>query len=536
MKCDVVHNLQCFRLIPEFRQVPRHKRSVASEIRLHNETDHINCESYVPSQISEANVDRKRVLHDAIELASLPNSRPNPPIPRPGILVVEDDDLVRSAMAYHLNMHGFDVHVASSCALARQVFAAQRFDVVVTDFRLGDGDALGLIGYFRVLNPRIAVLVLTGYGSIELAVRAVREGAMDFLTKPVELARLLDLVRSASNARAAAGTWRVGNSSVPKSDKMRRFMDDLDAVAGSDAPLLVLGETGTGKSTVAREIHLRGPRATKPFVDVNCGGLRGDFLESELFGHERGSFTGAVAAKAGLLESADGGTLFLDEIGDIDLAVQAKILKVLEEKRFRRLGDVRERNVDVRLIAATHHDIDAACQRGAFRWDLYYRINTLRLDVPPLRERIDDLDTLVTTILERLCERDGWRPPEVASDAMDMLRQHAWPGNVRELRNVLERAVVFHRGDVLRAGHLRLDRRAVSPLSQRGAEPRCSMPEAPHADASTLQALERSAIMTALIAERGRVAAAAKRLGIARSTLYQKVKTFGLDFAALRAE
>jgi DNA-binding NtrC family response regulator len=450
------------------------------------------------------------------------------------VLLVEDDEVLRESMARYLQAHGFVVDQCGACEEARALFSRRVPDVVIADFRLDDGDAMLLLPWLRARDPSVAVFILTGFGTIDLAVRALHEGARDFLTKPVQLPRLLGLVQRAADARRVSTMPRGSTRFIARSEAMQRFVHELDAVARTSSPVLLLGETGTGKSTVAREIHARSPRAGGRIVDVNCGGLRGDFLESELFGHERGAFTGAVAAKQGLLEQADGGTLFLDEIGDIELGVQAKILKVLEERRFRRLGDVRERTVDVRLVAATHRDLDLAVRRGTFREDLYYRISTLRLTVPPLRERRGDIEPLVEQLVLELSARHGRPPPSVTPEALAALVSHPWSGNVRELRNVLERALVLHRANVIHAEHLRFDT-PKTPGSGVRPRPQLGAPAAVEGEGPmTIRDAERRAIEDALAAASGHVGEAAQMLGMPRSTLYHKLRVLGIETARFR--
>jgi DNA-binding NtrC family response regulator len=440
--------------------------------------------------------------------------------------LVEDDALVRETVARFLSGTGLDVVACGSCAEARALYAQRSFDAVITDFELDDGDAISLLRWIRGRDARAAVFVVTGRGTIDRAVESLHEGARDFLTKPIAFDRLRAMLDRVLRERRATREPRGRIAFVARSPSMRRFIEELDAVARSTAPILLLGETGTGKSTIAREIHARSPRAKGPVIDVNGAGLRGDFLESELFGHERGAFTGAVAPKSGLLEEADGGTLFLDEIGDIELEVQAKILKVLEERRFRRLGDVRERTVDVRLVAATHRSLEQLVRAGSFREDLYYRISTLSLTVPPLRERRDDIAPLVEQLLDEIAARQGLPPPTFAASAMSALLAHDWPGNLRELRNVVERAVVLHPGRAVDAAQLRFD--------DRGGRAERSASADPITGTRPLEHAQRDAIEAALATARGHVGDAARLLGIPRSTLYAKLHAMAIDLARYR--
>ncbi|MBS2014568.1 MAG: sigma-54-dependent Fis family transcriptional regulator [Deltaproteobacteria bacterium] len=452
----------------------------------------------------------------------------------PKVLVVEDDEGLRSAICAALARRGFDIVAAESCAEATDAFA-QGVDVVVTDLRLPDGDALQLLPRLRETDATVPVLIVTGYGTIDLAVRAVKQGAMDFLTKPLDLESLSNAIVHAAEQRSA---WRSGRRpklevrgpSVgdkerfrARSDAMKRIDEEVEKLRDADCSVLILGETGTGKSLLARRIHAVGARSGGAIVDINCAGLTREFVETELFGHERGAFTGAHSAKQGLLDLAHGGTLFLDEIGDVDAAVQPKLLKVLEEKRFRRMGDVRERTVDIRLLAATHLDLLDAVAAKRFRADLYYRISTVSLTMPPLRERREDIVPMAYQILQEL----GAPQVELSREAKQALTDHVWPGNVRELKNVLERMLLLRHGDVVGRDSLRFD---ASSTSMRVAER--AMSSAP--STRTLSEVEREHIVSALAAENGKVEAAARRLGIPRSTLYQRIKDYGIDPAKHR--
>ena len=462
------------------------------------------------------------------------------------VLVVEDDEPLRFGMVATLRAQGFDVIEAASCRRADEVVARDRPDVVVTDLRLPDGEAIDLLRSVRKVDPSILVYIVTGYGTIDVAVRALKEGAEDFLTKPVEMQTLIQFVRDATTRRRAE---RPGVRSTrperevfrSRSGRMQQVEQQVERLRDADCSVLIVGETGTGKSVLARRLHAVGARARGPLVDVNCASLSREFVESELFGHERGAFTGAHGAKQGLFDAAHGGTLFLDEIGDIDLQVQPKILKVLEERRFRRMGDVRERTADVRLFAATHHDLLEAVKNKTFRADLYYRISTVTLTMPALRDRPEDIVPLAYQML-------GETTVELSRDAEASLLDYPWPGNIRELKNVIERALVLRLGHTIRASDLCFDASlprvvAAAPVAAAPA-PVAPMPApaatsgitpvvrdtqgAPFAQVSTLEAMEREHIRMALAAENGRVEAAARRLGISRSTLYQRIKNYGL--------
>jgi DNA-binding NtrC family response regulator len=447
-------------------------------------------------------------------------------MPKKRVLIVDDEPGVRFGLRDFLEAHGYEVYEADSCSTALEVFPSARPDVAIIDYKLADGDALTLLPRLREIDPHAPLIVLTAHGSIDLAVQAIKEGAEQFLTKPIELPALQVILRRLLDAGRAqrkhlAGSRRERRNSIDpflgESAAIRALAEQARKVLATDSPILIQGETGAGKGVLAAWLHRNGPRADEAFVDLNCAGLSRDFLETELFGHEKGAFTGAVARKPGLLEVAHDGTVFLDEIGDVDLQVQPKLLKVLEEKRFRLLGDVRERYVDIHLIAATHANLAAMVRESRFRSDLYFRISAIPLVVPPLRERGEDVLILAKSLLSRVAADLGRGSLEFARDAERALLEYHWPGNVRELRNIIERAVLLGEGDVIGRRDLRFDAHGIA---------------AQHDETMlTLQEVERLHIERVLRHTQGKVEQAAKRLGIARSSLYQKLKEYGLTQA-----
>ncbi len=446
---------------------------------------------------------------------------------RQRVLIVDDEPGVRFGIRDFLGGRGFDVREAGSCKEAEEAFRSSPPDVAVVDYSLPDGNALELLPRLKESEPAVPVVILTAHGSVDLAVRAIKEGAEQFLTKPVQLEALaVILERLAENqrnrqqqmARRSRLARDFRDPFLGESAAIRALAAAAGKVASSDSPVLIQGETGSGKGVLALWLHENGPRSEEPFVDLNCAGLSREFLETELFGHEKGAFTGATAAKPGLLEVANRGTVFLDEIGDVDLQVQPKLLKVLEEKQFRRLGDVRDRRVDIRLLTATHQNLGELVREKKFRGDLYFRISTIPLTVPPLRERPEDIPILAGHILETLAPRSGHARVAISEDAGEALASYSWPGNIRELRNVLERAVLLSGGSVLTRRDLRFE----------PAEPKAEAVADPDGLNRTLLEVERAHIERVLRAEGGRVQAAAKRLGIPRSSLYQKIKKLGI--------
>lgn len=439
------------------------------------------------------------------------------------ILIVDDEESIRFGVHAYLESQGYRVFEADSCQKARELFLVSTPDAAIIDYRLHDGTALDLLRAFKQIDPGVPLIVLTAYGTIELAVEAVKEGAEQFLTKPIELPALHAILkRLFANQRLqrqqrAVATRESRERIDPfagRSAAIGKLADQAAKICRTSSPILILGETGSGKSQLAKWLHRSGSRAEEPFVDLNCAGLTHDFLEAELFGHEKGAFTGAVAAKSGLLEVADGGTVFLDEIGDMDIRVQSKLLKALEEKRFRRLGAVRERVIDVALIAATNKDLAEEVRKGAFRSDLYFRINAIPLLVPALRDRVEDIPLLASTLLAQLPPNRG-RQLELSDEAIRTLCSYAWPGNIRELRNVLERAALLCEHDQITPRDLRFN------LIH-------SKNSAIHDTNLTLEEVERHHIERVLAEVDGKVAQAALRLAVPRSTLYLKIKSYGI--------
>jgi len=443
------------------------------------------------------------------------------------ILIVEDEPAIRDAVSRFLELQGYETATGKNCEEAEHCLRSFRPDVAILDYSLPDGNALELIARMRLTDPSLPIVILTGHGSIDLAVQAVKLGADQFLTKPADLPALSILIqRLVENQRnrqkQVAERARRGRDQADPfsgtSREIRKLSDLAHKVVGTDSSVLILGETGTGKGVLARWLHDHSPRAAEAFVDLNCGGFTRDLLETELFGHEKGAFTGAVQTKLGLLEIAHKGTVFLDEIGDVDLQVQPKLLKVLEDKQFRRLGDVRDRRVDIRLIAATHQDMAKLVKGRTFRSDLYFRISAIPLTMPSLRQRVEDIPVLARYFLDKLSLDLGVNQVELAPTAISALKAYQWPGNIRELRNVLERAILLSGNSVLTEKDLNFDMSDVEPTSD---------------FEKTLDQMQRQYIEQVLLREGGHVEAAAKRLGIPRSSLYQKIKEFGITRSGL---
>jgi DNA-binding NtrC family response regulator len=435
-------------------------------------------------------------------------------------LVVDDESAVRFGIRDFLEQHGYEIEEAESCKDAQHIFRTSRPDIVIADYMMPDGTALDLLPRLKEIDSGIPLLVLTAHGSIDLAVRAIKEGAEQFLTKPLELPTLLIILQRLlqkqrnHHKQLASKSRQVRQATDPfigTSAAIRALREQAHRILSTESPVLILGETGSGKGVLARWLHDNSPRAEEAFVDLNCAGLSRELLETELFGHEKGAFTSATASKQGLFEVAHRGTIFLDEVGDVDLQIQPKLLKVLEEKRFRRVGDVRDRQVDVRLIAATHQDMGQLVRERRFRDDLYFRISTIPLPFPALRERIEDIPTMAQYLLDKVSADLGRGELLLDENCIQALKAYSWPGNIRELRNVIERAVLLSDQKTITINDLHFDGH-----TQVGS---------PFLDSRlTLLELEKQHIERVLQEERGRVEKAAKRLGIPRSSLYQKIK------------
>ncbi|CAI08335.1 sigma-54-dependent transcriptional regulator [Aromatoleum aromaticum] len=379
--------------------------------------------------------------------------------PRIDVLVVDDEEDIREVLELSLMRMGLGCDTVGTIADACRLLGDRAYRLCLTDMRLPDGDGIELVAHIQTQQPGLPVAVVTAYGSIETAIRALKAGAFDFVTKPVELKALRELVshalRLAQPARVAPAV-ASGRSLIGCSAALAQLRVQVEKLARNQAPVFIHGESGTGKEVTARLIHELGPRAAGPFVPVNCGAISPELMESEFFGHRKGSFTGAVSDKDGLFQAARGGTLFLDEVADLPLAMQVKLLRAIQERAVRPVGAHAEESVDVRILSASHRDLAQLVAAGKFRQDLYFRINVITLRVPPLRERPEDIPELAAHILARLAEREGGAPRRLSAGAAAELQQHAFPGNVRELENLLERACALCDGDEIGVDDVRL--------------------------------------------------------------------------------
>ncbi len=456
------------------------------------------------------------------------------------VLIVDDEPDLVELVALTLARMGLQSASAGSVRDAQKLLLADPFDLVLCDMRLPDGDGLDLLEWLQTRKVGLPCAVITAHGNVETAVRALKLGAFDFVSKPLDVAHLRRMITSALKLADPADDTVRGPQLLGDSEPMQQLRGMIARVARSQAPVHIAGESGTGKELVARMIHQSGPRAEGPFVAVNCGAIPGELMESEFFGHKRGSFTGAVADKKGLVQSAEGGTLFLDEVADLPLHMQVKLLRVIQEKSVRPVGETSEQQVDVRLLSATHKSLTELVAQGAFREDLYYRINVIELRVPALRERAADIPQLTQHVLARLGRRVGSGPVQITPEALQLLSGYAFPGNVRELENVLERALTLSVDGFIRPDDIRL--RAVTRADGTGsarvlappageAAPAAALEAAPSAAPleDRLEGLERDAIMRALEQTRYNKTAAARLLGVTFRALRYRIKKLGIE-------
>ncbi|WP_405232091.1 sigma-54-dependent transcriptional regulator [Lentisalinibacter salinarum] len=439
-------------------------------------------------------------------------------------LVVDDEPDICELLAMTLNRMDIATETAGDVASAKKKLRGGDFDLCLTDMRLPDGDGLELVEWMQSHTPGVPVAMITAHGSVETAVQALKLGAFDFVSKPLDVKDLRNIVGAAIRLGAAGGD--AGRELLGRSAAIDRVRDMIARVSRSQAPVHICGESGTGKELVARMIHESGPRKEGPFVPVNCGAIPAELMESEFFGHKKGSFTGAVTDKKGLIETADGGTLFLDEIADLPLAMQVKLLRFIQEKTIRPVGAPREVAVDVRILSATHRDLAAMVAGGEFREDLFYRINVIELRVPPLRERTEDIPLLAEAILARFARESGGEPAEMTPGALEALCSYGFPGNVRELENILERAVTLSPNGIIDSGDLQL--RPVVATSKGEVSPTAAAARA-EALGDQLEDVERQAIVDALEKTRYNKTAAAKLLGLTFRQLRYRIKKLNID-------
>ena len=442
------------------------------------------------------------------------------------ILVVDDELAQRELVSGFLKKQGFEVAVAGSGEKALEFFRQESFDLVLTDQKMPNMSGLDLLQAIHAINPETAVVLMTAYGSIESAVSSIKGGATDYLTKPLNLDELLYRIQQVSDRyriinenrelREALRERHRIEGIIGESGQMLEVLSLVRRVAPSEATVLIRGESGTGKELIAKAIHFASPRASRPLVKVNCAALPETLLESELFGHEKGAFTGAVTSRQGRFELANGGSLFLDEIGDLPLPLQAKLLRVLQEREYEKVGSSRPVKVNVRILAASHRPLEAFIKAGQLREDLYYRLNVVTILIPPLRERRSDLSLLIDHFLRRFAEKNGKTIRGLTHEARDILLRYDYPGNVRELENLIERAVVLTRDDVIGSGDLPLTVQEPEAEDERGNNLTV-----------TVEAVERRMIREALARSEGVQTRAAELLGISERALRYKLIKYG---------
>jgi two-component system, NtrC family, response regulator PilR len=446
-------------------------------------------------------------------------------------LVVDDEPDIRELLVLTLGRLGLLVDTASNVTEARRRLSETEYAFCLTDMRLPDGTGMELVEHVVKNHPGVPIAMITAFGSVDTAVNALKAGAFDFVSKPVDLAVLRRLVQSALKLNEERrqepelrGSPLLGDSAV-----MREVRQTIAKVARSQAPVYISGESGSGKELVARLVHEHGPRAAGPFVPVNCGAIPAELMESEFFGHTKGSFTGAVADKEGLFQAANGGTLFLDEVADLPMHMQVKLLRVIQEKAVRPIGARQEVPVDVRILSATHKNLIKLVELGNFRQDLFYRINVIEVRVPALRERLEDIPGLAQHFLERITRDWGGEQLSLSPSAVRALQAYDFPGNVRELENVLERAVALSEGNVVQAEDLRLHPQSRSAEAATAQPAAASAPVGSGSLEDYIDKLEREAIMKALHETRYNKTAAARKLGITFRALRYKLKKLGID-------
>lgn len=449
------------------------------------------------------------------------------------LLIVDDEANTLASLSRAFRLAGHDAVVCDNAARALELAKSQHFDLILSDVVMPNKDGLSLLEDLKAQNISAPVVMMSGQAHIDMAVRATRLGALDFLEKPISTEKLLLTVENALRLQRLEAENRQLRQRLGKheivwaGDAMKKVMAQIERVAGSETRVCILGETGTGKELAARTLHERSSRSTGPFITLNCAAVPAELIESELFGHEKGSFTGAAARHIGKFEQAEQGTIFLDEIGDMPLAMQAKLLRVLEENEVERVGGDKPVAVDVRVIVATHRDLSALVREGKFRQDLFHRVYVFPLALPPLRERCEDIPRLVEHFSEQVCAQNGWKPIPFLPEAITALQKHAWPGNVRELRNVVERLILLATD-----GHV--DAETVDLALPQTSAGTVSGGAASGSLADRVQSFERETILSELKRNHFHITNTAKSLNLERSHLYKKCEQLDIDLTAIK--
>ena len=446
------------------------------------------------------------------------------------LLIIDDEPNTLASLARAFRLAGHHAEVADNAARALELLRAESFDLVFSDVVMPGTDGIALLEQIRSLGLNTPVVMISGQATVEMAVRATKLGAFDFLEKPLSTEKLLLTLENVMRLKRLEAENRelrrlVGRHEIVwHGEAMRRLMMQVERVAQGESRICILGETGTGKELVARAIHAGSPRSKGPFVTLNCAAVPQELIESELFGHEKGSFTGAASRHLGKFEQAEGGTLFLDEIGDMPQVMQAKLLRVLEENEIERVGGDRPIKVNVRVVVATHRNLEQQVQAGAFRQDLFHRVYVFPLHLPPLRERSEDIPVLVRHFIGQISQQNGWKPKPVEPEALDHLKRHSWPGNIRELRNCVERLMLLAEDEIDVATV-----QVALPALRSSAAPGGTL-------AAQVEACEREAIQAALAQHNHSMTEAARALGLERSHLYKKCAALGIRHREARAE
>ncbi|MCF6252681.1 MAG: sigma-54 dependent transcriptional regulator [Methylococcaceae bacterium] len=444
---------------------------------------------------------------------------------RPLTLVIDDEPDIRELLEITLNRMNIRTICTENIASAKLLFAQNKFDLCLTDMKLPDGNGLDLVDYIQKSATPIPVAVITAHGNMDIAIKAMKTGAFDFLSKPVDLTVLRQLVNNAlklSEQSHQNKDRRTRHTLLGESQLMRDIRTKIEKVARSQAPVYISGESGSGKELVAKLIHKQSPRHDAPFIAVNCGAIPHELMESEFFGHKKGSFTGATADKKGLFQAADGGTLFLDEVADLPLALQVKLLRAIQEKKIRVLGEQQETAINVRLLSATHKNLNLMVEDGEFRQDLYYRINVIELITPPLRDRATDIPELAEHLLSKLSTNNNQQQPTLSEHAISALKKYHFPGNVRELENILERALALYDGNIIEQEDLNLSVNTDLPNAEKFDPSKTSLED-------YLEKIEKEALSRALEENRWNKTATAKHLGLSFRSLRYRLKKLGLD-------
>jgi two-component system, NtrC family, nitrogen regulation response regulator NtrX len=453
--------------------------------------------------------------------------------PKPHLLLIDDDPNTLASLSRAFRLAGYEATVCDSAIRALELIRTERFDVIFSDVVMPGKDGISLLEDLKAAGTTTPVVMISGQASVEIAVRATRLGAVDFLEKPLSTERLLVTAENVLRLRHLEVENRDLRRRLGKHDViwsgpvMERLLAQVERVAASESRVAIQGETGTGKELIARTIHQKSTRRAGPFVTLNCAAVPGELIESELFGHEKGSFTGATGRHIGKFEQAGGGTLFLDEIGDMPLAMQSKLLRVLEEGEIERVGGDKPIPVDARVVIATHRNLEELVRQGAFRADLFHRVNVFPIVLPPLRERAEEVPVLAEYFAAQVAAQNGWRTKHFSAEALDILKHYAWPGNVRELRNVVERALLLSNAETITAGEVEM----ALPAVRNG-------PSGPAVENGTLahriESFEREVLLTELRRHHHHMTNVARALGLERSHLYKKCQQLGIDVASER--